>query len=242
MFSRSPSIYRAFVSAVTASLVLAACASAPTRSPVYSAEDRLREDSRAFRSSDAEACLLVGTGAGLLAYFLTDSRHSGRRTRNALIAAAAGCGVGVGTNRYVQAKRTQYADEEVRLQAMIQDVRADNARLRRVVNAAREVVDDDRRRIEAIDRAYAQRRISLAEARAQMAAVDNNRAYLEQTLANLRQREREWRRVADQERRRNPGAAMARMDQEIDRLEKQIASLEYELEILVDRRRVSPVG
>jgi predicted nucleic acid-binding Zn-ribbon protein len=159
-----------------------------------------------------------------------------------LIAAAAGCGVGVGTNRYVQTKRTQYANNEVRLQSMIQDVRADNARLRRVVGSAQEVVDEDRRRIEAIDRAYAQRRISLAEARAQMAAVDNNRAYLEQTLANLKQREREWRRVADQERHRSPGAAMAAMDQEIDRLQKHIASLEYELKILVDRRSISPVG
>ena len=61
--------------------------------------------------------------------------------------------LGIGVNSYVQHRRQQYAYSEQRLQAMIQDVRQDNANVARLIITSREVMETDRQRSADVNRA-----------------------------------------------------------------------------------------
>lgn len=200
------------------------------------AEQKLRAESSPFNRSGVQACLVTGGGMGVLTYMWK------KDAKLAMAAALAGCGVGIGANHYLQERRKQYADDEQRLNQMIADVKADNERLTRVIQSAEEVIGEDKKRMDEIDQAYKQKQISIDDAQQEMQAVDDNRAFLEQTLANLKKREAEWIKVADSEREKQSPTDMAAMDREINELQSQIASLESDLEILVNRRGVSPIG
>jgi hypothetical protein len=232
--------YKATTGILFLSLSLTSCGSliqSPTDYGNTPAERRLREESKLFNSSSLEACLLLGGLTGIIFY------AANRDPNQALIAAAAGCGIGVGANYYVQTRRSQYRNNEQRLRSMIADLRTDNARLRRLIAASKEVIGADLRKIAAIDKAYREKRISLARARAEMRSVNKNQAHFSRTLSNLKERERRWLRVAQDERRYNPRSrGIAVMDREINTLQSQIAVMEQELDILAQRRIVSPAG
>ena len=200
------------------------------------AEQQLRAESAVFNKSGLQGCLITGGASAVLVYLLKKDEGA------AIAAAIVGCGVGIGANYYLQQRRKQYAGDEQRLEQMIADVRADNERLGRIIESAEEVVSEDKKKIDSIDRAYKQKQITMEQARQQMQSVDDNREYLEQTLANLKKREADWVEVAEAERGNQSTADMAGMDQEIDKLQTQIAALESDLEILVNRRSVSPIG
>ena len=207
-----------------------------TPGSVTPAAQQLRAESAVFNKSGLQACLITGGATAVLTYLIKKDEGA------AIAAAIVGCGVGIGANYYLQQRRQQYASDEQRLEQMIADVRADNERLGRIIKSAEEVVSEDKKKIDSIDRAYKQKQITMEQARQQMQSVDDNREYLEQTLANLKKREADWLEIAEAERGNQSKADMAGMDQEIDQLQNQIASLESDLEILVNRRSVSPIG
>ena len=200
------------------------------------AEQQLRSESAVFNRSGLQACLITGGVLGGVTYLLKKDKGK------AIVAALAGCGVGIGANYYLQERRKQYANDEERLEQMIADVHADNERLARIIQSAEEVIAEDKNRMDEIDKAYKQKQMTTEQARQEMQQVDDNRAFLEETLANLKKREAEWIKVADAERDKQSEADMAAMDREIDGLQNQIADLESDLEILVNRRSVSPIG
>jgi chromosome segregation ATPase len=164
-------------------------------------------------------------------------RDAGER---ALVGAIAGCGVGIGANTYVQGKRRQYAYREDRLQSMLTEVRRDNARVSRLIATSETVIAADKKRITEADRAYANKTISLAQARRELAAVTDNRNHLKQTHARLSRKLNDWERVSEQERRL--GSDTTALDQEIHGLRKQISDLEEELLLIDQRIRVSPIS
>jgi chromosome segregation ATPase len=157
-----------------------------------------------------------------------------------MIAGAAGCGVGMGVNHYVQTRRAQYANNEQRLQVMIEDVRRDNQRLERLVGTTRAVVDEDRRRIAAIDDAYRSKEISVAQARSDMRSVLDNRNHLRQTLDALKQKEGDWRQISAYERR--TGMNTRALDREIQELRRNISKIEDELAVIDQEISASPAA
>ncbi|GMQ89548.1 MAG: lipoprotein [Gammaproteobacteria bacterium] len=227
---------------LAASLLFTACNVNPPRgdgssaTPLTPAEDKLRAEADSVNKSGLQACLISGGVAGLGTYLLSKDKSK------AIAAAVIGCGVGVGANYYLQNKRQQYAGNEERLKTMMADIREDNARLSRIIQSAEEVVSEDKQRIDEIDKAYREKKITMQQAQDKMKSVDDNKEYLEQTLANLRKREAEWQKVAAEERKVQSSDGMIEMDKEISQLQGQIASLEGDLEILVNRRSISPIG
>ena len=200
------------------------------------AEQQLRSESAVFNKSGLQACLITGGATAVLTYLLKKDEGA------AIAAAVVGCGVGIGANYYLQQRRKEYANDEQRLEQMIADVRADNERLGRIITSAEEVIDEDQKKIDSIDRDYKNKQITMEQAQQQMQSVDDNREFLEQTLTNLKKREADWLEIAEEERGSQSEADMAGMDQEIGQLQNQIAALESDLEILVNRRSVSPIG
>ncbi len=224
------------------SLLFTACNVNPPRgddssaTPLTPAEDELRTEAGSMNRSGLQACLISGGAAALGTYLLSKDKTK------SIAAAVIGCGVGVGANYYLQNKRKQYAGNEERLETMIADIREDNARLSRIIQSAEKVMSGDKQRIDEIDKAYREKQITLQQAQDKMKSVDDNRAYLETTLENLRKREAEWQKVATEERKVQSSDGMVKMDKEISQLQGQIASLEGDLEILVNRRSISPIG
>jgi hypothetical protein len=201
------------------------------------AEQRLRQQSKSFAETSGQACLSVGAAAAIAAYLLSDPRH---RSRNAAIAGAAGCGIGMGVNYYVQNRRAQYANSEQRLQIMIQDIRADNARLAKLVGTSRQVVAEDRQRIAEVDAAYRSKEVSLAQARNELRAVADNRDHLRRTLQALKKKEQDWQRISQIE--RSSGSDTRGLDEEIQVLRQQISTLEEELSVIDEEISASPVA
>ncbi len=84
------------------------------------AESAIREEGRWFSASNIQACLLLGAAAGGLCALL------GGNAAQCALSAVAACGIGVGVNQYLQAKRQKYASQEQFLQALIGDVNKEN--------------------------------------------------------------------------------------------------------------------
>lgn len=199
------------------------------------AEAALRKQAQPFSRTSMQGCV-AGAAAGALLGLLVDSmqndrRHNSRRNKM-LIGAAGGCAAGMAANVYVQNRRNQYQRNEVRINAMIADVRADNERIAGLISTTRRVIADDQRRIAEVTRLYRDKQISVAQARAELARVKENRRLLGNTISGVKEREQDWREVAAIERR--SGVNTARLDAEINQLKGKVAALEAEA-ALIDR-------
>lgn len=223
---------------VGAALALSACQTPPTRSSqaLTPEEQRMRQQADTFNETVIEGAMVGAALLGVLTYMATGDQNK------ALKGAAAGAVIGAGAGNYVASKQQQYASEEDRLDSMITDVRSDSAKLTRLNNSARQVIAADLAKLRRIDSALAQGKMSIEEARRETATVDDNRAYLTSTLANLKTRHEEWERVSARVRRSGDHRGADELDREIGKIERQIVSLEGEIDTLSEQRRLSRVG
>lgn len=206
------------------------------RGSLTPAEQRMREQSSTFDVKTS----LQGCAAGAVAGALLGMLSKGDRSNNVMIGAAAGCGVGLAANAYVQTKRNSYQNEEQRMASMIADVRADNARLAGLISSSKEVIAADKRKLAQVDKAYRQKSISASQARRDLAGVRANRAHLQKTVDTLREKEDNWIEISELERR--SGADTRGLDKEIGKLRSQVSALEKEMSLMDKQIRVSPVA
>jgi hypothetical protein len=206
----------------------------PPARPLTPAEERMRAQASDYKKTIAGG-LLVGClgGAGIGALIERDAK-------GALIGCGAGAVVGGAAGYYVAEKKKGYATREQQLDAMIADVKQDNAKVATMVADTREIATADRKRIDQIERDLKANKISRQEAQKQMADVDANRVFLAETVRDLQLRRDQWRDVRNKAG-GNP-QELAEMDKEIQQLERQIASMEAELNALNSRRATSVVG
>lgn len=221
-------------------LSISACAGQSYRDPYNNAplspsERQLRQQSSVFDNSYVQSCLATGAGAALLTYFLSGEN----RGRRSAMAFAAGCGIGMGVNSYVQQQRGRYRNNEQRMNAYIADLRSSNQHLQQLLATSAQVREQDRRRIADIDRDYQSRSISRAEAQRRMDRARSNRDHLRETLRALEEKQAEWERVSRVE--RNSGVNTLRLDEEIARLRQQVSSLETEIDLMDQEISASPI-
>jgi len=210
--------------------------SSETSDPV---DPRLKNSHSAqfFNKSGIQACA-VGALAGVLACQMGNPSNRGQCM---LIAAAAGCGVGMGANYYLDYRRAQYANAEDRLDAYIADVRKDNQELQSLANLARDVIADDRRKIEQIRQDMARKQVQRDQAQQQLAEIDGNTAYLKESLAKVQAKQQEWEKIAAAER-SSGGARLDLLNAEINRLREQRVQLETEIDQLYAQRSAIQLG
>lgn len=221
------------------SLLLSGCATTRDEASMTPAEKRMREQAATFNQTIAEGAAL-GCVAGMLIGVLASGRGGGERGRGIALGCAAGAAVGGAAGYYVADKQEEYASTEERLEAMTTDVRADNQRLADLIDASRQVIATDTKTIERLEKQIAAGQISREKARTQLADVDDNTKYLEQTVANLKKRHEEY--AIARGKTQGSKQKLATMDAEISRLEQQISVLEKDLDSLVQRRKVSRIG
>lgn len=204
------------------------------------AAQQMRSDSMFANQSYLEACG-VGVLSGILVGYVAGD-DSDERKKNMLVGAGVGCVAAMGANYWLQGQRKQASYKEEDMNQMLSTLREDNRKLSGLVNSSKAVVAEDRRRIRQIDSAYRQKQISLEEAKRQMAEVDDNKAHLEKTLANLEERKKNWDTLGSRVRENQSSADSRALDTEIASLERKISVLKKELSSLEQTRMVSAIG
>lgn len=220
-------------------LVLAGCeTTGSSGGSQVPADPRLTNSSAAqfFSKSGWQAC----AGGALIGALACQLGNPSEKTECMVAAGLVGCGVGMGANYYLDDQRSQYATSEERLDATIADVRKDNHELQLLSQTAKNVIKEDRQKITQLKKDIAANKVQTAQARQQIAAIDANTAYLRKTLANVRTKQQEWEKVALAE--RKSGARVDTLDAEITSMQKQIASLESEIDQLYKQRSSIQLG
>lgn len=213
------------------------------------ADPRLENQAKFFSASGLQACL-VGAAATILIGEIEDALDDDKKKKDdkkilgveqkTLLIAVGVCGVAMGANYYLELRRSQYASKEQGLNQMVADAKKDNANLSSLIATSRQVIAEDKTEIDQVKAELRQRKISREQAETKLASVDANRMQLEKTLANLKQRQQNWRAIVSAE--RQDGRNTAALDAEIATLNKQIASMESALIEFNDYRRISAVG
>jgi hypothetical protein len=210
------------VSVLTASL--AACATA--HSP---GDKRLEQQSEWFSSSHLQGCLLgAALGGGICA-------AAGGNVGTCVASALGGCALAMTAAEYMTQKRQQYASEEQQLQSIIADVRQDNQNVASYVATERKVIDENLKKLAQIEQAYAQKKITLDEAKKQLSSLQNTQKLLAEKTKDLRNVEQKW-----QER-----YAMAndpRIGQEVQSLRQQVGAAQQDVQRYTERLSVSTIS
>lgn len=194
------------------------------------------DEARFFSKSGLEACG-GGALAGLAACKLTNTCDS---NKGMVTAALVGCGIGMGTNYYLDQRRSEYSNAEQRLDVMIADVRADNRKLQTLTATAQDVLRQDKQKLAQLKTQLAGKQVAKASAQQQLAQVDANTRYLNTTLADLQKRQQQWRDVARAEQEKS--AKKQQLNDEINHMQKQIISLQQNVQEVEQQRNAIVLG
>ncbi len=184
------------------------------------AEQRLREQSRAFQKTVWQGAL-IGAGAGTLWGVIQGDKGSDV-LKKALIGAAAGGLAGA----YIGHKQNQYSDKEDQLDSMIADVRQSNADTKELIASVRTVIAEDKRRLADVRKRYKQGQATDAELASTRQRISDNQAVVAQASKGAREKYGMFQGAEQEYRQQNPSTDTARLQQEIKTYNKQIETLD----------------
>lgn len=202
-------------------------------------EQRMREEASTYNQTMVEGALIGCLGGGGIGA-LAGGKNS--RLEGALIGCGAGALLGAGAGAYIADKQQKYATQELQIDSMTADVRADNQRLGKLIASTASVTANDKARIAQIRQDLSTGRITMEQARTRMSAVDDNRTYLDNTIKELRKRKSTYSDAAQQMARNSNPTQVAALNTEINALESKIRELEADRDDLLNARSVSGVG
>ncbi|MBM4201369.1 MAG: glycine zipper 2TM domain-containing protein [Gammaproteobacteria bacterium] len=201
-------------------------------------ERRLAQLSEAYNETLAEGCIIgaaAGAGIGAAAY-------SRNRAQGALIGGLAGALLGCLAGNYMANLQNGYATDEDRLDKVIADLSQENQTLSAMIPIASRVVQDNQARIAELDKAVAAGRMTRIQAEAQLQDLDATRDQLQATVTKAKQRLDDQKRAVALSARNSHPQQVAIASSEIEKKERQIVTLESELDTLTKLRSVSSVG
>lgn len=148
-----------------------------------------------FTKSAAQACL-AGAGVGMLGCLL-----AGRDNMAACmaIAAAAGCGVGAGANYLLDSRRSEFANNEQRMNAYIKDVEDDSDKLRARSVTIQRVLDKNRAQLAQIKQDIRTKSGDQKAIQQQLAQMKANQKFLNEEITDLDKKIELYRDVAMKE-------------------------------------------
>lgn len=202
------------------------------------ADSRLQNSTEAqfFSQSGLKACA-GGAVVGILGCQLSNASN---KDKCMLQAAFVGCGIGMGANYYYDYRRSEYAKDEKLLDTLIADVREDNRKLKNLNKTAKSVLAEDKKQLTKIKKDIAADKVNKGEANRALQEIDANTEYLKTTLAELKKREQDWRAVAEKE--TNRGSRLDTLNAEINKMNRQIAQLESDIDELYNQRSAIQLG
>lgn len=193
----SPGWRRTSIAALLAmSVTLGGCASTGSgllgsRSPV---DPRLttNDDAAFFSKSGFQACASAAA-VGVAACLLSGSSN---KATCAIVAGIAACGIAMGTNYYLDYRRSQYNTTAEMLDAVTSDVEKDTQRLQERSVTLQEVIESDKQKLAKIQFDMAQQKLDAATAKKQLEGVDADIAHMRNEIDNIDNRIAAYREAA----------------------------------------------
>lgn len=244
--------FRTLAATLVIALLVQGCATGGMSSPGQTADGpppTAAEQKLAAQEADYNRTLAEGMAIGAIGGAAVGAGLGAAVTRNRAMGALIGAGIGAlvgtvaggATGSYYAEKKKRYANEEDRLDSMIADAQAYNAKAEASLATTRVMVKEDQQKLATINREVAANRMSQAQAQKELAGIDRRRLLLTNTITSQKQRRDEWRQATAEARRDTGDPKVAQVDQQIAKLEGQIALMEHELEAL-NSRRATVVG
>ena len=194
-----------------------------------------KSNSAQFFSKSAWQSCAVGAGIGGIGCVLL-----GGKTGTCLASAAVGCGVLMGANYYLDTKRAEYADAEMRLDAYIQDVQQNTYEVQAVTETAKAVLDKNLATLKTLNKQIKSQTVNQTQAKNELTQIDANIAYLKDKLSRMQKVEKDWVSIAAQE--KQSGVNVSKLDKQINQLHKQIAVLEKQVNLVSQQRSAVKVS
>jgi len=139
--------------------------------------------------------------------------------------------------------KQQYALQEAQLDCQAKAAKADNEKLKRMVETTRAAVAQTEKQLADLEAAYAAKRTSRDEAQKELASVDESTASVQRNIDAMNKRLAEYQQARDSTMHAsNNSLNTAELDKQIADLNTQIDAAEADLGRLVDHRKVAQVG
>jgi flagellar biosynthesis chaperone FliJ len=184
------------------------------------AEQRLREQSRAFQKTVWEGALIGASAGALWGIF------QGKDTEGILKRALIGGAVGGLAGAYVANKQKQYSDKEDQLDSMIADVRKSNNETENLIGSARQVIAEDKRRLASVEKRYKAGQATKADLDSTRRRVSENNAVVSQATKGAREKYSMFEGAEREYRQENPGVDTKALQSELRAYNQQIDNLD----------------
>lgn len=217
------------------SLVLTGCQSSSGVNTKDVDPTLTKSNSAQFFSKSAWQSCAIGAGVGGVGCLLL-----GGKPGACVASAAVGCGVMMGANYYLDSKRAEYANEEMRIDAYIQDVQKNTLEVQAVTQTAKGVLDKNLATLKVLNQQIKNSTVNNKQAQNDLTQIDANIAYLTDKLSRMKEVEKDWVSVSAKE--RQSGVNVSKLDKEINQLNKQIAGLEKQIDLVTQQRSAVRVG
>ncbi|OCG00339.1 hypothetical protein [Gilliamella sp. wkB112] len=194
-----------------------------------------KSNSAQFFSKSAWQSCAIGAGVGGVGCLLL-----GGKPGACVASAAVGCGVMMGANYYLDSKRAEYANEEMRVDAYIQDVQKNTLEVQAVTQSAKSVLDKNLATLKVLNQQIKNSSVNTKQAQNDLTQIDANIAYLTDKLSRMKEVEKDWVSLSAKE--KQSGVNVSKLDKEINQLNKQIAGLEKQINLVTQQRSAVRVG
>lgn len=150
-------------------------------------------DATFFSRSGMQACT---AGAALAITACLVAASGDNKLLCAVAAGVAACGVAMGTNYYLDHRRSQYNSTSEMLDAISNDIQQDTDKLRQRATTMQAVIDSDKQKLAALEAEVRQQKLDEASARKQLATVDADIQRMQRELNNVDKRAEAYREAA----------------------------------------------
>ena len=161
--------------------------------------------------------------------------NSSNKIACSAIAGVAACGIAMGTNYYLDQRRSEYKTTGALLDAMTRDVEQDTQKLKLRAQTLNAVMDDDKKKLAQLDQEVRQGKVEQDAARKELRNIDANIAKIKQEQERIDDRIASYREAATTEA-GTSGADIKRLDAQIENMQAEAAKLRKTMTALTAQR------
>lgn len=180
---------------------------------------KLNEQVAAFNKTVWEGILVGCIGGTIVGILISDDPAS------IIDATSIGCAVGSMAGSYVANRQEKYSNREDALDSIIADLHQKNQKINELITTMREVIAEDKRKIDALNKEYQQGLITAEQLFREFAIVKLDRNNITQALHNANKQLAFFKDAKQTYERDNPGTNTVKLDKEVHTFQESIATM-----------------
>ena len=180
---------------------------------------KLNEQVAAFNKTVWEGVLVGCIGGTVVGILISDDPAS------IIDATSIGCAVGSMAGSYVADRQKNFSNREDALDSIIADLQQKNQRVNELIATMREVIAEDKRKIDDLNKKYQQGLVTEEQLFREFAIVKLDRNNIEQALKNANKQLAFFKDAKQTYEKDNPGTNTAKLDKEVHTFQESIATM-----------------